>query len=242
MAVRVATYRRPAATLRERSEALAALITQEMGKTLAAARAEVAKCASATDWIAEHGPRFLADEPAPVEGDDQVHVSYLPIGSILAVMPWNFPLWRGDSRIGLSDHALGQRLHPQACRQCDGLGVRALQDAHEAAGFPVGLFANLNADNETVAHVIEDPRVAAVTLTGSMRAGSAVASTAGRALKKTLLEPRRRRRLIVLADANIDLAVKVAIEARFQNAGQFVSQPSGSLSSGPLQKSSRASS
>jgi succinate-semialdehyde dehydrogenase len=218
MAVRVATYRRLAATLRERSEALGALITQEMGKTLAASRAEIAKCASAIDWIAEHGPAFLADEPAPVEGDDQVHVSYLPIGSILAVMPWNFPLWqviRASGPIMLSGNGFILKHAANVMGS-----AYALQDAYEAAGFPVGLFANLNSDNETVAHVIEDPRVAAVTLTGSMRAGSAVASTAGRALKKTLLELGGADAFIVLADANIDPAVKAAIEARFQNAGQ----------------------
>jgi succinate-semialdehyde dehydrogenase len=96
----------------------------------------------------------------------------------------------------------------------------ALQDAYEAAGFPKGLFVNLVADNDTVARTIEDPRIAAVTLTGSMRAGSAVAATAGRALKKSLLELGGADAFIVLADANIDLAVKAAVEARFQNSGQ----------------------
>lgn len=95
-----------------------------------------------------------------------------------------------------------------------------LQDAYEAAGFPKGLFVNLIADNETVARTIEDPRIAAVTLTGSMRAGSAVAATAGKALKKSLLELGGSDAFVVLADANIDLAVKAAVEARFQNAGQ----------------------
>lgn len=218
MAMRVATYRRLSATLRERSEALASLITSEMGKTLAAARAEVEKCAAAIDWIAEHGPAFLADEPAPVNGDDKVHVSYLPIGSILAVMPWNFPLWqviRASAPIMLSGNGFILKHAPNVMGS-----AYALQEAYEAAGFPAGLFANLNADNETIARVIEDPRVAAVTLTGSMRAGSAVAATAGRALKKTLLELGGADAFIVLADANIDLAVKAAIEARFQNAGQ----------------------
>jgi succinate-semialdehyde dehydrogenase len=218
MTERVATYRRLAATLRERSEELAALITAEMGKTLAAARAEVEKCASTVDWIAEHGPAFLADEAAPVDGDDEVHVSYLPIGSILAVMPWNFPLWqviRASGPIMLSGNGFILKHATNVMGS-----AYALQEVYEAAGFPVGLFTNLNADNETVAHVIEDPRVAAVTLTGSMRAGSAVASTAGKALKKTLLELGGADAFIVLADANIDLAVKAAIEARFQNAGQ----------------------
>jgi succinate-semialdehyde dehydrogenase len=133
-------------------------------------------------------------------------------------MPWNFPLWqviRASGPIMLSGNGFILKHAANVMGS-----AYALQDAYEAAGFPVGLFTNLNADNETVAHVIEDPRVAAVTLTGSMRAGSAVASTAGKALKKTLLELGGADAFIVLADANIDLAVKAAIEARFQNAGQ----------------------
>ena len=94
MGERVAAYRRLADTLRERSESFAALITAEMGKTLAAARGEVEKCAATIEWIADNGPAILADEPANVDGDDQVHVSFLPIGTVLAVMPWNFPLWQ----------------------------------------------------------------------------------------------------------------------------------------------------
>ncbi|MBI0330301.1 NAD-dependent succinate-semialdehyde dehydrogenase [Burkholderia plantarii] len=218
MAVRVATYRRLAAVLRERADTLAALITAEMGKTLAAAHAEVEKCAATIDWIADHGPAILADEPTPVDGEDQVHVSYLPIGSILAVMPWNFPLWqviRASGPIMLSGNGFILKHAANVMGS-----AYALQTAYEAAGFPVGLFTNLNADNDTVARVIEDPRVAAVTLTGSMRAGSAVAATAGRALKKSLLELGGADAFIVLADANLELAVKAAIEARFQNAGQ----------------------
>lgn len=218
MTERVATYRRLSATLRERSETLAALITAEMGKTLGAARAEVEKCAATIDWIAEHGPAILADEPAPVDNGDEVHVSYLPIGSILAVMPWNFPLWqviRASGPIILSGNGFILKHAANVMGS-----AYALQEAYEAAGFPTGLFTNLNADNETVAAVIEDPRVAAVTLTGSMRAGAAVASAAGKALKKSLLELGGSDAFIVLADANIDLAVKAAIEARFQNAGQ----------------------
>ena len=90
MTARIATYRKLSATLRERAETLATLITAEMGKTIAAARGEVEKCAATLDWIADNGPAILADEAVAVDGDDQVHVSYLPIGSVLAVMPWNF--------------------------------------------------------------------------------------------------------------------------------------------------------
>jgi succinate-semialdehyde dehydrogenase len=218
MAERVAAYRRLAEALRQNAEDLAAVITAEMGKTIAAARAEVAKCAATIDWIAENGPAILADEPVAVDGNDQVHVSYLPIGSILAVMPWNFPLWqvvRASGPIMLSGNGFILKHAPNVMG-----AAYALQRMYESAGFPAGLFANLNADNDTVAHVIDDPRVAAVTLTGSMRAGAAVAALAGKALKKSLLELGGADAFIVLADANVDLAVQAAIEARFQNAGQ----------------------
>lgn len=215
---RVNAYRNLSSILRERVETLAGLITAEMGKTLTAARAEVEKCAATLDWIAENGPEILANEPVNVEGDDEVYVSYLPIGTVLAVMPWNFPLWqviRASGPIMLSGNGFILKHAPNVMGS-----AYALQDAYEAAGFPKGLFANLVADNDTVARTIEDPRIAAVTLTGSMRAGSAVAATAGRALKKSLLELGGSDAFIVLADANIDLAVDAAVEARFQNAGQ----------------------
>ncbi len=218
MSERVEAYRRLSHILRERSESLAGIITAEMGKTLTAARAEVEKCAATLDWIASNGPAILADEPVSVENDDRVHVSYLPIGSILAVMPWNFPLWqviRASGPIMLSGNAFILKHAPNVMGS-----AYALQDAYESAGFPKGLFSNLIADNDTVAEVIADDRIAAVTLTGSMRAGSAVSAIAGKALKKSLLELGGSDAFIVLADANIDLAVTAAVEARFQNAGQ----------------------
>lgn len=218
MRERVTAYRRLSAVLRERSDVIASLITAEMGKTLVSARAEVEKCAATIDWIADNGPAILADEPVNVDGDDKVHVSFLPIGTVLAVMPWNFPLWqviRASGPIMLSGNGFMLKHAPNVMGS-----AYALQDAYEAAGFPKGLFVNLIADNDTVARTIEDPRIAGVTLTGSMRAGSAVAATAGKALKKSLLELGGSDAFIVLADANIDLAVKAAVEARFQNAGQ----------------------
>lgn len=218
MRERVAAYRRLAALLRERSDTLAAIITDEMGKTLTAARAEVEKCAVTIEWIAENGPALLADEPVGVDNDDRVYVSWLPIGSVLAVMPWNFPLWqviRASGPIMLSGNGFILKHAPNVMGS-----AYALQEVYESAGFPAGLFTNLVTDNETVARVIEDDRVAAVTLTGSLRAGSAVAAIAGRALKKSLLELGGSDAFIVLADANIDRAVKAAVEARFQNAGQ----------------------
>jgi succinate-semialdehyde dehydrogenase len=218
MAERVACYQRLASTLRKQSEALALLITSEMGKTIRESRGEVEKCAAALEWWAEHGPAFLADEPVEVETGDRVYVSFLPIGSVLAVMPWNIPLWqvlRGAGPIMLSGNGLLLK-HASNVMGC----AYALQDAYEASSFPKGLFGNLNVSNQVVDDLIADPRIAAVTVTGSNRAGAAVASAAGRAMKKSLLELGGSDAFIVLADANLDKAVEVGIEARFQNAGQ----------------------
>lgn len=218
MAERVAAYHRLATILRGRRDNLAALITAEMGKPVHTSRAEVDKCADTIEWIADNGPTILADEPAPVSGDDQVYVSYLPIGTILAVMPWNFPLWqviRAAAPIMLSGNGFLLKHSPNV------IGAAcALQDAYDAAGFPKGVFANLIAGNETVTKVIGDSRIAAVTLTGSMRAGSNVAAAAGKVLKRSLLELGGNDAFIVLADADIDRAVEVGVHARFQNAGQ----------------------
>ena len=218
MAERVACYHRLAKTLRSRVETLAGLITAEMGKTLGEAHAEVEKTAIALDWLVEHGPAVLADEPAPTGGDDEAYVSYLPIGTVLAVMPWNLPIWqvlRAAGPIMLSGNGFLLK-HAPNVMGC----AYALLDAYEASGFPKGLFAILNAGNDAAATAIADPRVAAITLTGSARAGAAVASTAAKALKKSLLELGGTDAFIVLADADLDKAVAAAVKARFGNAGQ----------------------
>lgn len=215
---RVECYRRLAATLRSRAEPLALLATHEMGKTLKSARAEVEKCALSMEWFAEHGPAILADEPVKVDGDDRVHVSFLPIGTILGVMPWNFPFWqvmRAAGPIMLSGNGFVLK-HAANVKGC----AYALEDVFEASGFPKHAFTNLHIRNADVDAVIEDPRIAAVTVTGSMRAGASVASVAGRAMKKSLLELGGADAYIVLADANLEKAVHVGVEARFQNAGQ----------------------
>lgn len=215
---RIEAYRRLARVLRDRSDMLAMLITAEMGKTITAARAEVEKCVVTLEWIALHGPAILADEEVPVPGSDHVYVSYLPLGTVLGVMPWNFPLWqviRAAGPIMLSGNGFVLK-HAPNVMGC----AYALLDAYRAAGFPQGIFAILHTDNDTVARVIDDRRIAAATVTGSTRAGAAVAALAGRALKKTLLELGGTDAFIVLADADIDGAVQAGIEARFQNAGQ----------------------
>ena len=215
---RAACYGRLAATLRDRSELLARLATDEMGKTIAEARAEVEKCAATIAWMGEHGPALLADEPVATETEDHAYVSFLPIGTVLAVMPWNFAYWqaiRAAGPIMLSGNGFLLKHAPNV------MGCAfALRDAFEASGFPKHLFAILNAGNDAVTNAIEDPRIAAVTVTGSMRAGSAVAATAGRVAKKSLLELGGADAYIVLADADLDRAVEIGVTARFQNAGQ----------------------
>ncbi len=215
---RASRYARLAGTLLDRSESLALLATCEMGKTIGEARAEVEKCAATIAWIGEHGPAILADEPVQTDGADRAHVSFLPIGTVLGVMPWNFPFWqavRAAGPIMLSGNGFVLK-HAPNVMGC----AYALRDAFEASGFPPHLFAVLNVGNDAVAAAIEDRRIAAVTVTGSMRAGSAIAAIAGQALKKSLLELGGADAYIVLADADIDRAVEVGIVARFQNAGQ----------------------
>lgn len=218
IAERAAVYVRLAATLRARAAEIAPVITREMGKILRESHAEVEKCAATAEWYAEHGPALLADEPVEVEGGDEVHVAYLPIGPILGIMPWNLPLWqaiRASVPIMLSGNAFVLKHAPNVMR-CAYL----LRDAWEDSGLPHGLFAILNAGNDAVSAAIEDRRIAGVTLTGSMKAGSTVAALAGRALKKSVLELGGIDPFIVLADADLDAAVAAGIKARFANAGQ----------------------
>ena len=217
VARRAAVLARLADTLEHDVEPLAALITAEMGKTLAEARAEVRKCAITARWFSQHGPALIADEPAPVEGED-VHVSYLPIGTVLGIMPWNFPLWqaiRAAVPIVLGGNAFLLKHAPNVMGS-----AYALEAAWLKSGAPAGVFGVVNVDNEPIEAMINDGRIAAVTLTGSPRAGSAVAALAGRALKKSVLELGGTDPFIVLADADIGRAVATAIGARFGNCGQ----------------------
>ncbi len=217
IAERAAVYAAFEKALLARQDIIAPVITAEMGKILKDARGEVEKCASTAKWFAEHGPGLLADEPVEMDGD-RVYVSYLPLGCILAVMPWNFPLWqavRACVPIMLAGNGFILKPAPNTMR-CAYL----LRDAWEAAGLPKGVFSVLNTDNDGVKAVLEDRRVAGVTLTGSMRAGSAVAAQAGRLIKKSLLELGGADPFIVLADADIDKAVAAGILARYGNTGQ----------------------
>ncbi|HFK4065031.1 TPA: succinate-semialdehyde dehydrogenase [Kluyvera ascorbata] len=203
--------------LRERGEEMAQCITREMGKPIKQARGEVAKSAHLCDWYAEHGPAMLATESTQVENNQAV-IEYRPLGPVLAVMPWNFPLWqvlRGAVPIMLAGNSYLLKHAPNV------MGCAALiGDIVAQAGVPAGVFNWVNATNDGVTQIINDPRIAAVTVTGSVRAGKAIGAQAGAALKKCVLELGGSDPFIVLNDADIDMAVQAAVIGRYQNTGQ----------------------
>jgi len=196
---------------------IAHVLTTEMGKTFAAAKGEVAKCALTMRWYAEHAERLLADEPIETSAAKS-YVRYEPLGPVLAVMPWNFPLWQVvrfaaptlmAGNVGLLKHASNV---PRT--------ALLLEDVFRRAGFAEGTFSTLLIGAGEVAAIIGDDRVVAVTLTGSEAAGRSVAATAGKHLKKCVLELGGSDPFLVLASADLDRAVPVAAQARVQNNGQ----------------------
>jgi succinate-semialdehyde dehydrogenase/glutarate-semialdehyde dehydrogenase len=199
---------------------IATLMTTEMGKTLASAKAEVAKCAKACRFYAENAEAFLTSEPveAGKVNATQAYVRYQPLGPVLAIMPWNFPLWQAmrfaapalmAGNVGLLKHASNV---PQT--------ALFMQDLFSRAGFPDGSFQTLLIGSGQVEAVLADDRVAAATLTGSEGAGRSVAEVAGRNLKKTVLELGGSDPFVVMPSADIAKAAKVATTARCQNNGQ----------------------
>lgn len=208
---------RLAELLGEREAELSALMTSEMGKPILQAKAEIQKCASVCRYYADHAEEHLADETVET-GASRAVVAYQPIGTILAIMPWNFPFWQVfrfaapnlmAGNVGILKHASNVL----------GCGF-AIEQLFEDAGFPAGAFQHVVVDHDRLAKVIEDDRVRGVTLTGSDRAGRAVASRAGQHLKKTVLELGGTDAFIVLADADLGHAVETAVTARVQNNGQ----------------------
>ena len=207
--------------LADERERIALMMTTEMGKTLKAAAAEVDKCAAACHWFAEHAERLVADEALDdpsVVGATQAVVTYQPLGVVLAVMPWNFPLWQVmrfaapalmAGNVGLLKHASNV---PQTALFLEELFVRA--------GFPDGAFQTLLVGSDAVEAILRDDRVAAATLTGSGPAGAAVAAVAGEAIKPTVLELGGSDAFIVMPSADLDRAAEVATASRCQNNGQ----------------------
>ncbi|MDR6614655.1 succinate-semialdehyde dehydrogenase [Klebsiella sp. 1400] len=217
VAARAAALRKVGSVMRDRGEALAQMISLEMGKPIAQARGEVAKSANLCDWYAEHGPAMLNTEATLVE-DNKAVIEYRPMGAILAIMPWNFPVWqvlRGAVPILLAGNSYLLKHAPNVLGSAAMIG-----EIFAAAGVPEGVFGWVNATNDGVSQMINDPRIAAVTVTGSVRAGKAIGAQAGAALKKCVLELGGSDPFIVLNDADLDEAVKAAVIGRYQNTGQ----------------------
>ena len=214
---RARLMRRAAAVLRERLAHYAGLITLEMGKLKKEAEAEVEKCAWVCDYYAEHAAAFLADEEIATDASRSL-VAYLPLGTVLAVMPWNFPFWQvfRFAAPALMAGNCGVLKHASNVPQC----ALAIEEVFRAAGFPAGVFRSLMISAAQVQGVIEDPRVQAVTLTGSEPAGRKVAAAAGGAIKKSVLELGGSDAFVVLADADLEQAAAVGVASRFLNAGQ----------------------
>jgi succinate-semialdehyde dehydrogenase/glutarate-semialdehyde dehydrogenase len=204
--------------MRGQKDELARIITNEMGKTLRDARAEVEKSADTCDYYADNGEKFLSPEILKTDASESF-ARFDPLGIVLAIMPWNFPFWQvfrfaapaimaGD--VGLLKHASNVQKSAQA-----------IEDVFVSAGFPRGVFQNLAISSAKVKPIIKDGRIAAVTLTGSEYAGSQVATAAGKEIKKTVLELGGSDPFIVLEDADIAQAAKTAVATRLQfNAGQ----------------------
>ncbi|WKX22364.1 NADP-dependent succinic semialdehyde dehydrogenase [Streptomyces sp. HUAS CX7] len=220
---RAGLMRRAADLLEADRKEIGRVITTEMGKPVKQARAEAAKCAKAMRWYADHAAELLADEEpddADVKdsGASRALVRYRPLGPVLAVMPWNFPLWQVirfaapalmAGNVGLLKPASNV---PQTALY--------LEDLFHRAGFPEGCFQTLLIGSAQVDDVLRDERVRAATLTGSEPAGSAVASTAGEMIKKTVLELGGSDPFVVMPSADVERAAAVAVTARTQNAGQ----------------------
>ncbi|MBV8343388.1 MAG: NAD-dependent succinate-semialdehyde dehydrogenase [Candidatus Eremiobacteraeota bacterium] len=214
---RAALLRSVARRLREENGSLAATAVREMGKPIAQARAEVEKCAWALDYFAEHGAAMLAPQDAPSNAA-RSYVAFRPLGVLLAIMPWNFPYWqvfRAAAPALVAGNAVLLK-HAANTTRCALEIARIFDDA----GAPEGLFGVLLARGEEIDRIVEDPRIAAVTLTGSERAGAAVAAAAGKALKKCVLELGGSDPFVVLADADLAAAATTAVKARFQNNGE----------------------
>jgi succinate-semialdehyde dehydrogenase/glutarate-semialdehyde dehydrogenase len=214
---RAALMRRAAALLREQRAVHARLMTAEMGKPIASAEAEVDKCAWGCEFYAEHAERYLAADLVATDAT-RSFVRYDPLGPILAIMPWNFPFWQ-VFRFAAPALMAGNVAVLKHAANVSGCAL-AIEELFRTAGFPVGVMTTLLISSERVASLIEDPAIRAVTLTGSERAGESVAATAGKQLKKTVLELGGSDPFIVLADADPAAVAREAAKARTINSGQ----------------------
>lgn len=214
---RAGLMKKVAEELRTNKRSYAETMTKEMGKPISQSEAEIEKCAWVCEYYAENAEAHLAPEEISTDADKSF-ISYEPLGTILAVMPWNYPFWQvfRFAAPALMAGNVGVLKHASNVMMCG----NNLEKIFKRAGFPDGCFQNLVIGSDKVEQVIKDERVKAVTLTGSTVAGSAVAATAGKEIKKTVLELGGSNALVVFEDANLEEAVKVCVQARFQNTGQ----------------------
>jgi len=216
-AERSALMMRVAVLLKEKRQALAELMALEMGKPVRQGRAEAEKCAWVCEFYAEHSERFLSPEPVATDAA-QSYVAFPPLGVVLAVMPWNFPFWQ-VFRFAAPSLMAGNAAVLKHAGNVTGCAL-AIEDLFARAGAPAGLFRAILIPGSRVASVIEHPRVAAVTLTGSTEAGRSVGSAAGHALKPSVLELGGSDPYLVLEDADLDAAARTCAEGRLVNSGQ----------------------
>jgi acyl-CoA reductase-like NAD-dependent aldehyde dehydrogenase len=204
--------------LRAMKDELASTVSREMGKPISEAEAEVEKCAWAAEYYAEHGEGFVAPEPVDTGDGRRIAVHKRPLGVILAIMPWNYPLWQA-MRAAAPIVSAGNCFVLKHASNVTGCGL-LLEKVFERAGAAPGIFKTIVVSGSKASELIGDRRIAGVTLTGSDAAGVAVGEAAGRAIKPVVLELGGSDPFIVLADANLEKAVEVAVTARFQNTGQ----------------------
>lgn len=218
VAERAALIRRVAELHRERRDELAAIIVREMGKPLAAAEGEVDFAADITEYYADHADKITGDQPIDIEGEGTAVIRRSPLGVLLGIMPWNFPYYQ-VARFAAPNIVLGNTILLKHAGQCPESAI-AIEKIYRDAGMPEGVYINLRLSNEQAADVIADPRVQGVSVTGSERAGAAVASVAGQHLKKVALELGGSDPFILLSTDDLDHAVQSAVDARLDNTGQ----------------------
>ena len=199
-------------------EEFAQLMTDEVGKLIGDSRDEVDLCAAICRYTAEHGPRMLADEERSLQDGRRGIISYAPTGVIYGIQPWNFPAYQAV-RYSIANLMAGNGVLLKHAENCTGSGLM-LRDIYERAGLPKGLFTVMIIDHDQSDTLIESPKVRGVTLTGSDRAGKAVAAKAGENLKKTVLELGSNDAYLVLSDADLDLAIRTSVAGRIYNNGQ----------------------
>ena len=215
---RAARIRRAAKLHRERRDELAAIIVREMGKPLAAALGEVDFAADITEYYADNAERITGDQPIDILGEGTAVIRRSPLGVLLGIMPWNFPYYQ-VARFAAPNLAVGNTILLKHAPQCPE-SAAAIRAIYRDAGFPEGAYVPLYITNEQAAAVIADPRVQGVSVTGSERAGAAVAAEAGRNLKKVALELGGSDPFILLSTDDLDATVTAAVKARLDNTGQ----------------------